>query len=113
MHELAITQNILTIVLDKANELSAARVTRVKVVIGELSGVVSDSVQFYFEFLREDTPAREAAIDFTPIPARLRCRDCRSEFRPEDVPWVCPSCGGLGVEVLGGRELYVESIEVE
>lgn len=112
MHELAITQSILRIALDKAKEVSAGKVTRISVVIGELSGAVSDSVQFYFDFLRKDTPAAEAVIDFKPVAARLRCRDCHTEFHPEDVPWLCPSCGSLNVDVLGGQDLYVESIEV-
>jgi len=112
MHELSITQNILEIALDKAKEISASKVTRVNVVVGELSGAVGDSVQFYFDFLRKDTPAGDATIGFTPVPARLRCRHCHQEFRPEDIPWLCPACDSVSVEVIGGQELYVESIEV-
>jgi hydrogenase nickel incorporation protein HypA/HybF len=112
MHELAVTQNILEIALNKAKEVNATRVTRINVVVGELSGAVPDSVQFYFEILRKDTPAAEAVLDCATSPAKLRCRDCGEEFRPDEVPWLCPWCGGVSVEVQSGRDLYVESIEV-
>lgn len=58
MHELSITQSMLDIVLDQAKTADAKKVTKINLVIGELSGVVSDCVQFYFDFLKRVTPPR-------------------------------------------------------
>lgn len=113
MHELTITQNILDIVLKEAEAARASKVTRINLVIGELSGVVSDCVQFYFEFLRKGSAAEGATIDFRLVPAELRCRHCLASFNPQDSAWVCPSCGNTSLEVVSGRDCYVESIEVE
>ena len=113
MHELAITQNILDIVLSEAKSAQANKVTRINLVIGELSGLVSDCVQFYFDFLKKGNAAEEATLNFKLVPAELRCRDCSNSFKPEDSAWICPNCKGTNLDVLSGRECYVESIEVE
>ncbi len=113
MHELAITQNLLNTVLDEAKAAKANKVTRINLVVGELSGVVSDCVQFYFDIMKKDTTAKEATIDFKPVPAQLRCRDCGTDFQPADSLWVCPNCGSYSIEIIGGRDCYIESIEVE
>lgn len=113
MHELAITQNILDIVLNEAKTAQANKITKINLVIGELSGTVSDCVQFYFDFLKKGNAAEEATIDFKLMPTELRCRDCLTSFNPKDSAWVCPNCQGTRLEVISGRECYVESIEVE
>lgn len=113
MHEFAITQSILNIVLDEAKAAQASKIHKINLVIGELSGVVSDSVQFYFDFLKKDNAAEGATIDFKQMPAELRCRDCSTSFNPKDSLWVCPACQSSSVEVVSGRHCYVESIEVE
>jgi len=113
VHEFAITQSILNIVLDEAKAAQASKIYRINLVIGELSGVVSDSVQFYFDFLKKDNAAEGATIDFKQVPAELRCRDCSTSFNPKDSLWACPACQSSSVEVVSGRHCYVESIEVE
>lgn len=113
VHELAITQNILDIVLSEAKAAQVDKITKINLVIGELSGVVSECVQFYFDFLKKDNPAEEAIIDFKLVPAELRCRGCQTKFNPQDSAWICPNCQSTGIEVLSGRDCYIESIEVE
>jgi hydrogenase nickel incorporation protein HypA/HybF len=113
VHELAITQNILDIVLNEAKTAQADKITRINLVIGELSGIVSDSVLFYFDFLKKGNAAEEATIDFRLVPVELRCRDCLTNFNPkEDTSWACPNCQGTNFDLISGRECYVESIEV-
>ena len=113
MHELGITENIVNIALDKANEAQASKVTQINLVIGELSGVVPDCIQFYFGSFSKDTIAQEAVLHFELVPAQLRCRNCSTIFQPQDTLWSCPECRGQSVEIFKGRELYIESLEVE
>ncbi|OGO58925.1 MAG: hydrogenase maturation nickel metallochaperone HypA, partial [Chloroflexi bacterium RBG_19FT_COMBO_47_15] len=89
VHELAITQNILDIVLNEAKTAQASKVTKISLVIGELSGAVSDCVLFYFDFLKKGNAAEEATIDFRLVPVELRCRDCQTNFNPKDSAWIC------------------------
>jgi hydrogenase nickel incorporation protein HypA/HybF len=113
MHELSVTEQLLNVVLEHARKVSAKQVLKVNVVIGDLTGFVNESIQFYFEILSRGTEAEKASLDITRIPNRVRCHDCKQEFQPDRGDWHCPDCGGSIEEVLGGRELYVESIEVE
>jgi len=113
MHELGVTESIVNIALAKAGEAQAKKVLKINLVFGELSGFVPDCIQFYFDTLSKDTVAQGAALHFETVPAELRCRNCSTVFRPQDTLWSCPKCGSQSVEVSRGRELYIESLEVE
>jgi len=103
----------MDIVLNQAKAAKANKVTRINLVIGELSGVVSDSVQFYFDFLKKGNATEEAILDFKLVPIELCCRDCQTTFHPDDSAWICPNCRSTGLDVIKGQESYIESIEVE
>jgi hydrogenase nickel incorporation protein HypA/HybF len=113
MHELGVTENIVNIALAKAGEAQASKVIKINLVVGELSGFVPDCIQFYFDTLSRDTIAQGAMLHFESVPTQLRCRDCSAIFQPEDTMWTCPACKGQSIEIFKGRELYVESMEVE
>ena len=113
LHEFSITQSILAIALGKANSAEARRISRINIVIGELSGIVDDCVQFYFDFLSKDTMAAEASLAFDKVPTQLRCRECGTTFSPDDSAWLCPSCKEQKIDIIFGRECYINSIEVE
>lgn len=119
MHELSVTQSILDIVLAHARQAGANRILRISLVVGDLSGIVGESVQFYFDFLSRDTLAEGAELVFQHVPARFRCQACGTQYEPQAQQepllrpdWSCPVCGALSPEAVGGRELLVESIEV-
>ena len=113
MHEFGITENIVKIALDKANEVEAARISQINLVVGELTGFSPDSILFYFDFFSKDTIAEKATLHFESPPARFRCRNCSTNFFSKDSKWDCPECHSRSIEILGGRELYIESLEVE
>jgi len=113
MHELAVTQNVLDIVLREAEKAKAKQIKSIQLVIGDLSGIVDDSVRFYFDFISQDTLAQGAVLSFRRIATRFRCRACGTEFSPQDQDWCCPFCGAPAGEVIAGQEFYIESIEVE
>jgi hydrogenase nickel incorporation protein HypA/HybF len=113
MHELAITQSMLDIVLEKAKESGARKVGAINLVIGELSGFVEESVRFYFDFLAKNTIAEGADLNFKPVSPRARCRSCDKPFEIKELDWSCPQCRGSDIEITAGKELFIESIDVE
>lgn len=113
MHELAITQSMIDLVLEEAKKLGAKKVGKIDLVLGEMSGVVGESVEFYFGFLAKDTIAEGAALSFKHVQTQARCHKCGEVFALTDSNWVCPSCRDINMEIVTGNELYVESIEVE
>ena len=113
MHELSVTQGMLEIVLRHAQQAGAQRITQIHLVIGDLTSIVDDSVQFYFDFISQDTIAEGAQLVFQRTPATFRCRGCGNTFTPNERDFTCPHCGGMRVGVVAGNEFRVESIEVE
>jgi hydrogenase nickel incorporation protein HypA/HybF len=109
MHELAVTEEIIKIAIDSCK---GKRISKINIVIGELSSFVDDSVQFYFDILSRSTLAEGATLDFRRVPAKLRCYNCNKEFHP-DSTMVCPFCNSLGGRIIEGEEFYIESIEVK
>jgi len=110
MHELAITQAMLDIVLRHAR---GARVRKVSVTVGEWTGYVGDSIDLFWRELARGTPAEDAQLEFRLEPATLRCRSCSAVFPVDGSMLACPRCGALGGEPAGGRDCTVESIEIE
>jgi hydrogenase nickel incorporation protein HypA/HybF len=110
MHELPITEGILKIATEAAG---GRQITTIHLVVGELSSIVDDSVQFYFDMLSKGTVADGARLDFQRLPATLMCLDCGKSFEVRaPLPSACPHCGSVRLQVTGGRELRVDSIEV-
>jgi hydrogenase nickel incorporation protein HypA/HybF len=110
---MAVTSNILSIALNEAVQVGAKQVTKITLVIGELSSIIDESVQLYFDILSKDTPAAGAVLEFKRIPAVLRCKACGHIYNKQGHHFECPLCGQMGVITGAGKEFYIESIEVE
>jgi len=113
MHELAITQSMFNLIMEQAKEAGAKKVGKINLVIGEMTGVISDCVQFYFDFISKGTLAEGAALSFVMVPPKAQCRSCDKLFELKEFDWTCPHCGGSSLQIVAGKELFVESIEVE
>ncbi len=113
MHELSLTQQVLDIAIKKASEAGATTIKSINLVIGDMSSVVDDCVQFYFDLLSRDSIASGAQLSFQRVPMTVRCRYCRYEFNPAGEDWKCPQCQEWDVEIIAGKDFYLESIEVE
>ncbi len=112
MHEYGVTESLLKIVEDSAKGAKVEKVSRIVVVVGQLTGFVPDCIRFYFETMSQNTIAEGAELDFEEMPVRLKCRQCGTEFVPETRVWSCPQCDSSEADITGGRELYVKELEV-
>jgi hydrogenase nickel incorporation protein HypA/HybF len=65
VHEVAIAQGILDVVLDVTD---GAAVRTVRIRAGELQAVTQDSLQFCFQMVAQDTPAASARLEVDIIP---------------------------------------------
>jgi len=113
MHELGVTQSLLDIALHHGRQAGAARINELNLVVGELSSIVDDSVQFYWDMLSEGTIAQGARLNFKRVPAELHCHDCEHRFPLNHQEYVCPKCGSANLTVSGGEEFFLESIDVD
>jgi hydrogenase nickel incorporation protein HypA/HybF len=113
MHEQNIVESFLALALKNAEKANARNIVSIDLVVGDYTGVVEDAVGFYFGFLSKDTIAAGAKLNYTHVAAQLRCRDCDLLFPIKKRDYRCPKCKGRRVEIIGGRELYIENMEVE
>jgi hydrogenase nickel incorporation protein HypA/HybF len=113
MHELSITESLLEIALRHASKADANRITDLYLVIGQLSSVVDDSVQFYWDIIAKDTPAEGAKLHFQRIPTEIQCLDCNHQYKPVDNQMACPRCDSISIKIISGEEFFLEAINVE
>jgi len=112
MHELAVTESILEIAMQEAAAHAASKVTDVYLSLGQLSSIVDESVQFYWDVISQGTLAEGAQLHFTHVPARLRCKACGAEFDLTEELTPCPSCHSIALEIIQGEEFQVDAIEI-
>jgi hydrogenase nickel incorporation protein HypA/HybF len=89
------------------------RVTQVDVRVGRLRQVVPASLEFAFEVIAQGTELEVAELVIEQVPVGGTCRECGTAAELPDFPLLCPSCGGVDLEITSGEELEVESLEVE
>ena len=113
MHEYPITQQIVKLALESAERNHASRITKIKLVVGEMTGFIGDSIKMYFDAIAEGTLAEGACIDIRYIKPKLRCTVCGEYFERPRYSFQCPLCGGQGAPTEIGKEFYIEQIEIE
>jgi hydrogenase nickel incorporation protein HypA/HybF len=113
MHELSITESILEIVQRHASQAEAKHVTDIFLVIGQLSSIVDESINFYWDIIAENTIAMGAVLHFRRIPAQFLCRECKTVFPLQQDDYKCPACASSQFTIVAGREFFLEAINVE
>ena len=116
MHELGIMTGVMDAVCESARANNALRVTRVDMSIGEMTEAIQDALDFAFEALR-DLPeyelCKDAQLNITMVRCKSHCLECDSEYVHDRFHMLCPNCGSFATEMVAGKELQIDSIEVD
>ncbi len=113
MHEMSVAQNIFEIMQQYVPVHEARDVRTVKLRIGDLAGVVPESLEFCFSVLADGTSFHDAKLDIEHIPLTIHCKSCDGTSRPDMPIFVCPSCKSSDVDILSGMELQVVEIMLQ
>ena len=113
MHELAITQDILDIATRYGSENGARKIINIYLVIGNLSSIIDDSVEFYWDIITKNTLAEGSKLHFTRIPVKAKCLDCNKIYFPEYNKLQCPQCGSEKLTIINGEEFYLDAIDID
>ncbi|MGB7266273.1 MAG: hydrogenase maturation nickel metallochaperone HypA [Terracidiphilus sp.] len=114
MHELSIAASIVEAVTESASAYPGARVKEVRLRVGALASVVEDSLQFCWELATEDSPLAGSTLAINRLPVIIHCDQCGIDAEIEGVQsFRCPRCGEPAADLRQGRELDIESIELE
>jgi len=112
MHEMSIAESIIDIVREEMSRRGIERLETINLVVGTMSAVVPQHLALCFEIVTKDTPLEGTALRIREVPLTYRCFGCNKEFIAEEMTFVCPDCGEGGLQLIAGRELAVESLEV-
>ena len=121
MHEYAVVSELIAGLLSQL-EPHPGRVEIVYLKKGEMRVLSEWAVKSAFEILTRRTRLEGARLEIEPVEARIRCPRCGYTGKPDYlddpefhfiVPVItCPQCGAE-VEVVSGRELYIDRVTVE
>ncbi len=114
MHELPVTQSLVEQVRAEAERLGVAgKVAVVHLKLGALTTFVPEAMTFYFEALTKGTELESARLEVEEVRVAGTCRRCGRELTLEGLPFACAACGSPDLEIVSGRELVIDSFEVE
>jgi hydrogenase nickel incorporation protein HypA/HybF len=113
MHEMGIAMQIIEIASASIpQDVADVRVERVNLKIGKLAAVVPESLRFCFEIASKETLLAGAELHIDEIPVVARCKACQEEWVINEPVFTCVACNSGQIDILSGRELNIESIEI-
>ncbi len=112
MHEMALAQSIIEIVEQEMNHYQLDKLKAIHLAVGRMTAVVPEQMKLCFEILTENTRLAGTELKMKIVPVTYRCGVCNQEFTSEGITFNCPSCNGENPELIFGRELKIEFLEV-
>ncbi|MEM9251480.1 MAG: hydrogenase maturation nickel metallochaperone HypA [Planctomycetota bacterium] len=116
MHEMSIAMSIVEsvegVLADERDGGEAGRVAAVHVMVGAMSGVVPEALEFAWSAATGGTAVAGARLAIEAVPAAVWCEACGAEREIAGVALLCPTCGLACRELVRGRELEIMSLEM-
>lgn len=114
MHELSIVSSVVDTVTESLAAYPGARVMEVRLRVGALASVVVESLEFCWGIATDGTPLAESKLVVKVVPVVAHCATCGEDVElPGVQSFRCPRCGEPVTELRQGRELEIDSIEIE
>ena len=114
MHELSIVSSVVETVVESLEKYPGARVVEVRLKVGALASVVVDSLEFCWGIATEGTSLAGARLVVITLPVVMHCARCDADVELDGVQsFRCPRCDEICLDLRQGRELDIESYEIE
>jgi len=114
MHELSIVSSVVESVTESLAAYPGAQVKEVRLRVGALTSVVVESLEFCWGIAAEGTPLAGSKLVVKVVPVVARCGKCAEDVELASLQsFRCPRCGEPVTDLRQGRELEIESIEIE
>lgn len=113
MHELGIMTGVMESVDIAARDAGADKVLKVNLSVGVMTEAIEDALVFAFEALSENTLCDGAELHITMVQPKSHCLECGTDYEHDRFHMLCPECGSFAVQLLAGKELQIDSIEVD
>ena len=113
MHEMGIALQIIEIASASIpRSETPIQVEKVNLKVGKMAAIVSDSLRFCFDIAAKDSPLSGAVLHIEEVPVRARCKECNAEWTIDEPVFQCRQCSSGKLDIISGRELNIESIEI-
>ncbi len=126
MHEFTTAVGVVDTVTDVAKKHNAIKINKIELVIGEFTMLNAEQLIFAFEIASEGTLAHGAEVVITKQSGQIECQECQYsgeiEKQTKEVDhfvvdmtniFECPKCHSNKTKISGGRDIYVNNIQVE
>lgn len=113
MHEWSIADNLVKLIMAAAEREGLVTVSRVAIRVGVLRQVIPESLEIAFSCITRETPISGAGLEIEVVPLKVCCRNCGTEFSGNNFVFACSNCGGTDLNIIAGKELYIDFIEGE
>jgi len=105
--------DVLKIIKDALPVGPPVKIKKIRLKVGRLTAVVPESFKFCMEIITKDSPAEGAEVIIEDVPLIVECEDCHTQSELNEALFVCPKCESVKLKIISGRDLFIESIEVE
>jgi hydrogenase nickel incorporation protein HypA/HybF len=112
MHELSIAQEILGIIYQYVPNPKDNYVKSVRVEVGKMSNILTDSLTFCFDAITQNTPLMSTKLEIVELPVTITCNNCKKTSEIEPPVFACPECGSNQIKIISGTEMRVDEIEI-
>lgn len=113
MHEMSIVAGVLDSVVLQARTAGADKVLSITLRIGDMTEVVDEALEFAFDVLTEGTLCEGCELVVHKVSPESLCFECGNQFAHDRFHRSCPACGSFETRVVRGKEMEIESIEVD
>ncbi len=113
MHEIALCQSIIDLIHEQAQTHGFSQVKTIHLVIGTLSHVEPEALEFGFDAVSRGTPAQGATLVIERPEGQAFCRLCEKTVPLAQRIDPCPNCGEYQLVITGGEEMRVRDLEVQ
>ena len=104
---------VLQAVEESAKQAGSEKVLKISLSVGVMTEAIEDALRFAFEALSEGTMCESAELEITMIPPVSVCAECGNEYEHDRFHMLCPECGSSFTQLIQGKELQIDSIEVD
>lgn len=114
MHESAMIDSFVSIIEEKVKEYPVNKVTKIKLKVGKLTCLCPGTLAACFETVAQEKDLlKDTVLEIEEVPLRAKCGECEHVFLVEQNKFFCSLCHHPHITIVSGRELFIESVEVE
>ncbi len=112
MHEMSIAQSVFDIVQEEMARHGVEELKVINLAVGKMAAVVPQHLNMCFGMLADNTNLAGTVLNIRETPLKYSCMACGHIFTSEDMKFNCPECNEENPDLIGGKELTIENMEV-